>query len=839
MAIWSAEIRELEQLYESLKGQSPDLEKELAQLIHFDDPNVIMLYSRRCLEVILTDLCDCELKRQRGTEPLKGIIDKLHKERKVPDHIATSMHGLNDLSTYGTHPKDFDPEQVKPVLINLDIIIKWYLKYKGIQMVVKPKQEVQIIDVKHVKEQRYLLRKKSPVLRPQILITLVILGILFFLLDRNSRKKWAKQIALPEIEKLYNEENLVAAFNLVLKAEKHISKNDHFDDLASKIKSKVTILTNPSGARIYTREYADTAGKWREIGKTPINSIELPKSSFYLMRIEKEGYENVITVGSTELDTIFRLMYKKGSIPPGMVYVEGCNEEVRSNFFSEKHGFFIDRYEVTNKQFKEFVDNGGYNNRKYWKHVFIKDGKILEWEEAMSLFTDLTGKPGPSTWEVGNFADGMDNYPVSGISWYEAAAYAEYKDKSLPTGYHWGSGAGLFYDPFWYNFGSKIIPFSNFNRKGAEQVGKLQGISCFGAYDMAGNVREWCWNETNTGRLVCGGAWDDYYYMFTFWSQLPPFDRSPKNGFRCVKYINRENVPEDVFKSMDFSNNRDYFVERPVSEEVFRIYKRQFLYDKTDLNPKIETADTINSNWITEKITFNAAYGNDRIAAYLYLPKNIDPPFQTIIYFPWVDAIYEKDLNKPEILDYIKKSGRAVLYPIYKGTHERNDGLKIGPHYPNQSHQYTQWLIYWVKDLSRSIDYLETRNDIDSQNLGFLGISWGAMFTPIMPAVEERLKICISILGGFPRSAKAYPEADAINYVSRVKIPILMLNGRYDANFPLESTVKTMYSLIGTPEKDKRLCIYNTDHHIPRNEEIREVLAWCDKYLEPVKFNNK
>jgi hypothetical protein len=101
MTIWSAEIKELEKLYESLKGQFPVLEKELEQLIQTADANVVMLYSRRCLEVIITDLCECELKRPRKTEPLKGIIDKLHKEEKVPSHIITSMYGLNELSTYG------------------------------------------------------------------------------------------------------------------------------------------------------------------------------------------------------------------------------------------------------------------------------------------------------------------------------------------------------------------------------------------------------------------------------------------------------------------------------------------------------------------------------------------------------------------------------------------------------------------------------------------------------------------------------------------------------------------------------------------------------------------
>ena len=141
MSIWSAEIKELERLYESFKGQLPELEKELEQLIKFDDPNVILLYSRRCLEVIITDLCECELKRPRKTEPLKGIIDKLHKEEKVPSNIITSMDHLNSLSAYGAHPKDFDPEQVKPVLVNLDIIVKWYLKYRKLITVDKTEFE--------------------------------------------------------------------------------------------------------------------------------------------------------------------------------------------------------------------------------------------------------------------------------------------------------------------------------------------------------------------------------------------------------------------------------------------------------------------------------------------------------------------------------------------------------------------------------------------------------------------------------------------------------------------------------------------------------------------------
>ena len=62
--------------------------------------------------------------------------------------------------------------------------------------------------------------------------------------------------------------------------------------------------------------------------------------------------------------------------------------------------YLIDKYEVTNRLFKEFVEQGGYQNQRYWREAFVKDGRALSWEQAMALFRDATGRPGPSTWEV-------------------------------------------------------------------------------------------------------------------------------------------------------------------------------------------------------------------------------------------------------------------------------------------------------------------------------------------------------------------------------------------------------------------------------------------------------
>ena len=91
--------------------------------------------------------------------------------------------------------------------------------------------------------------------------------------------------------------------------------------------------------------------------------------------------------------------------------------------------FFIDKYEVTNKRFKEFVNAGGYRDKKYWKYPFTEDGKELRWEDAVKAFVDQTGQPGPATWQGGDYPEGQADYPVSGVSWYEAAAYAEFAGK--------------------------------------------------------------------------------------------------------------------------------------------------------------------------------------------------------------------------------------------------------------------------------------------------------------------------------------------------------------------------------------------------------------------------
>jgi eukaryotic-like serine/threonine-protein kinase len=355
---------------------------------------------------------------------------------------------------------------------------------------------------------------------------------------------------------------------------------------------------------------------------------------------------------------------------------------------------------------------------------------------------------------------------------------------------------------------------------------------------MPGNVREWCRNETPAGRVIRGGAWDDNPYAFGTLAQAPPMDRSPKNGLRLALYPDPDAIPAEA---VPLAQARDVYTETPVPEAIFRVYKEQFAYDATDLNARVEYRGESPGGWIREKISFDAVYGGERIMAHLFLPASAPPPYQTVIYFPgsastWVGSSedIESYYEFPMFLSFLVTSGRAVLYPVYKGTFERMDPALTAIHGGNGSRAYAEYLVQLVKDFKRSVDYLETRLDIDSQRLAYYGMSWGGKLGAIIPALDEQITVSV-LLGGYSSynpARQARPEADDFTYVGRVKVPTLMLNGKYDVH--LDHGIKPMFDLLGTPPEHKRLILYDTDHIPPRVEYVKETLAWLDKYLGPV-----
>jgi hypothetical protein len=685
--------------------------------------------------------------------------------------------------------------------------------------------------------------RRPAVAIPTLLAIGAIAAVAVWFFGRQAKIRWARTIAIPEIERMIEANDvwrdLVPAYDLAVKAEAVLGNDPKLAELFSKCAVRIDIRTDPPGARVSMKEYASPASEWTYLGATPIEKVRVPIGIFR-WKLEKEGYESVLAASlNFGENDLLRVLDKEGSLPPDMVRVTGAETPV-----GKLDDFYIDKYEVTNRKYKEFVDAGGYGNKKYWTHPFRKGGRELSWEEALGGFVDQTGLPGPSTWYAGGYPEGQADYPVSGVSWYEAEAYAEFAGKSLPTSLHWNAGRGgftpLVQTPQLGGF-AVLAPFCNFQGKGPVPAGLLPGISPYGAYDMAGNVREWCSNETPQGRLVRGGAWDDSTYMFEWESQAPPFDRSAKNGFRCVLYPEPETIPAAAFRPLDSLAGNELPRElEPVPDPVFQVYKEQFAYDRTELAPRVEYRKESPEGWIREKVSFDAAYGGERVMAYLFLPGNARPPYQAVVYTPADPCVMERSSENIEdyfeffmFLSHYVKNGRAVVFPVWKGTFERGNDALAAVYAELHTRQHTELFIEEIKDFRRTIDYLETRPDIDSGKLAFCGMCSGAVLGAIIPAVDERFKTSVLVAGGLCDTGR--PEISQINYITRVRIPTLMLNGKYDVLFPLPTSSKPFFDLLGTPDGLKEMKLYDTDHIPPRREFIKETLAWLDKSLGPVE----
>jgi len=238
-------------------------------------------------------------------------------------------------------------------------------------------------------------------------------------------------------------------------------------------------------------------------------------------------------------------------------------------------------------------------------------------------------------------------------------------------------------------------------------------------------------------------------------------------------------------------------------------------------------------------VSIAAAYGHERVPVYLLLPKNAPPPYQPVIWFPGGYAFglfpLGSDLSAAPgvaFFNFLTRSGRALVIPIYQGTFQRFADVGEFPR-EDQMNAYRDMVVQWSKDLGRTIDYLETRSDIDAGKVGFYGISAGATAALPIVAVEPRLKAVVLLSGGL-QSMRRPSEADPINFAPHITAPTLMLNGRDDFIFPLEDVAKPLFTLLGAPSDRKRLAIHEGGHVPPLNELIRDVLGWFDQYLGPV-----
>ena len=520
-----------------------------------------------------------------------------------------------------------------------------------------------------------------------------------------------------------------------------------------------------------------------------------------------------------------------GTSPPGTVRVTEWTQEVKG-MPTKFADFFIDRYEVTNRQYKKFLDEGGYQRPEFWSAL-----QPVPFQKAIKSFTDQTGLPGPSTWRSGDYVSGQDAYPVSGVSWYEAAAYAKWAGKELPTTYHWLRAYRTGPIDFMLAW---ILPASNLEGSGPTAVGLRNSVTRFGAFDMAGNVREWTRNAVGDERYILGGGWKDNTYVGLTLSYLSPMNRDETNGFRLAAIHDDLEVMTRASLPVPAPDPRDRKKIEPVSEKVFRAYSDVYAYDqdRIPLKPEIISSEP-SRNWRLEKVEINTAYG-ERMRVNLFLPQNAHAPYQTVVYFPGLTAWSVSSWDQGRVyLDYLIKSGRAVAQPVLRGTFERRDGQgPVGPGTDTLAGR--EALVKIIQDVRRTVDYLVTRPDVDKESLAFYGLSIGGALAPNVLALEPRFRVAVLDLPGFPsdnlagfQSRSWREDINPATYLPHVKIPVLQFSGKLDPIFPYETSAKPFFDLLGTQKKE--LVTVSGGHTFIDSERAPRTLRWLDDQLGPVR----
>lgn len=314
------ELKEIQIIVNNWEIQNNNLQKELESLINSKDVIVLLLYSRRALEVIITEICEKILNRERGTEPLRSIIDRLLRDKVIPEYIHTSMQNLNSISTYGAHPKEFDPRQVRSAINELITVLEWYFKQENYKKKEKAQEKKSIIKEKaEIKVELAKQEEKEKIQETEqladskvnkhyskyivfslltvVVIVIVILGIKYFLtpLVKNSSKSSLKKeviqinetnVGSPKIDSAKTKSNISPKKDTTILAKVDIKKKEE------NIKKKKDVNTIETTQEYSKKEMPLNQSTKKESLETILSEINNKSESFAARKLKAKNLLN-------------------------------------------------------------------------------------------------------------------------------------------------------------------------------------------------------------------------------------------------------------------------------------------------------------------------------------------------------------------------------------------------------------------------------------------------------------------------------------------------------------------------------------------------------------------
>ncbi len=666
-----------------------------------------------------------------------------------------------------------------------------------------------------------------------IVLTTLLLSLFLYFFTKGNRSENLLNTSLPEINAALDRGDNLFVFTRTIELLKSYPENELLQSYLKKSSYKITVETVPENIDLFILYGGDTT--WTHLGKTPSDSVlvaSLQTMDDYQIKLATNGHEFLVPPQQSGKFIVNGL----SETPLGYSFFPGLEDRFMwfpGIYFGKISyaPFAISKTEVANKEYQKFLSSGGYTNPEYWDFPMDVDGTKYTFEKTILRFTDKHGQSGPANWSYGKYPENQGDYPVTGISWFEARAYARYREQQLPNVFQWLVAAELSH--------SGILPeIVNSNLKSTilREVNDPRDENFYGIKNIAGNVKEWATNphgEVNNKFSILGGAYYDNDYNFNDYYSTSPFDRSIGNGTRLVTVF--ESTDVDSLNTLSISyNQRDILAESDVSDEVFEVYRAQFDYNNFPLDVKLETLTGYEEEFAVERFQMPTPYKNDEpLHGYIVYSKNHKGKLKPIIQFPGARSIYtnsDEGIVKGIIKgnNYLLKEGYAIIHPAYYSTYNRKKTLKSW--WANESEEYKDTIIKIGKDYKRSIDYIQTRKDFDFNNLSYMGLSWGSIMSNTLLAIDDRVKIAFICVGGL-QVQKSKKEIEPAIFIRRIKIPVMHITGKLDGVFEYENSQIPMQKLLGTPKTDQKMIVLEgVGHGIPKDTIVVNHLQWLKKY---------